>query len=85
MEQVSWHLVRGFAFLLAIALHAAIPVTKSDVLGHLAYMVGRDWTHAGVAQLFSSIRSNGYQVCGTVVFPRVTAVLICPRNCSLCI
>lgn len=28
-------------------------------------MVGRDWTHAGVAQLFSSIRSNGYQVCGT--------------------
>ncbi|RYY35766.1 hypothetical protein EON62_02245, partial [archaeon] len=37
-------------------------ITKSDVLGHIYYLVGRDWTHAGVAQLYSNIRANGYQV-----------------------
>ena len=37
-------------------------ITKSDVLGHLAYIVGRDWTHSGVAHLFTNIEANGYQV-----------------------
>ena len=37
-------------------------ITKSDVLGHLAPVVGRDWNHAGVAQLYNNIRDNGYQV-----------------------
>lgn len=37
-------------------------ITKSDVLGHIFFFVGRDWTHAGVAQLYSNIRSNGYQI-----------------------
>ena len=27
-------------------------ITKSDVLGHLAYMVGRDWTHAGLVTVW---------------------------------
>ena len=36
-------------------------ITKSDMLGHLFYYLGRDWTHAGVAQLFSNIRDNGYE------------------------
>lgn len=31
-------------------------ITKSDVLGHIMYMVGRDWTHEGVARLFSNIK-----------------------------
>lgn len=31
-------------------------ITKSDVMGHVSYMLGRDWTHKGVAQLFSKIK-----------------------------
>jgi phosphatidate phosphatase LPIN len=35
-------------------------ITKSDVLGHVFTMVGKDWTHAGVANYYSSIAKNGY-------------------------
>jgi phosphatidate phosphatase LPIN len=37
-------------------------ITKSDVFGHLFTIVGRDWTHSGVANLYSNIRKNGYQI-----------------------
>lgn len=37
-------------------------ITKSDVLGHLAPMVGRDWSHAGVASLYNDITDNGYKM-----------------------
>lgn len=37
-------------------------VTKSDLLGHLLTPIGVDWTHSGVAQLFSDITANGYEV-----------------------
>ncbi|KAK5447903.1 lipin Ned1 [Exophiala xenobiotica] len=37
-------------------------ITKSDALGHLLNMVGRDWTHAGVAKLYSDIVANGYNI-----------------------
>ena len=37
-------------------------ITKSDVLGHLAQHTGLDWTHAGVAKLFSHVADNGYRV-----------------------
>ncbi|KAG5355463.1 Nuclear elongation and deformation protein 1 [Yarrowia sp. C11] len=37
-------------------------ITKSDALGHLLTMMGRDWTHTGVAKLFSDIRANGYNI-----------------------
>src|SRR5271170_289720 len=35
-------------------------ITKSDALGHLLNMVGRDWTHVGVAKLYTDIAANGY-------------------------
>lgn len=35
-------------------------ITKSDALGHLLNMVGRDWTHLGVAKLYTDIANNGY-------------------------
>jgi phosphatidate phosphatase LPIN len=35
-------------------------ITKSDALGHLLNMVGRDWTHPGVAKLYTDISKNGY-------------------------
>lgn len=35
-------------------------ITKSDVLGHVLTRVGRDWTHQGVAKLYTEIAANGY-------------------------
>lgn len=37
-------------------------ITKSDALGHVFTMIGRDWTHAGVAKLYTDIARNGYQI-----------------------
>jgi phosphatidate phosphatase LPIN len=37
-------------------------ITRSDALGHVLPMLGRDWSHSGVAKLFSSIRENGYHI-----------------------
>ncbi|CAJ0649797.1 3377_t:CDS:10 [Entrophospora sp. SA101] len=37
-------------------------ITKSDALGHVFAMIGKDWTHSGVAKLYSDIRRNGYQI-----------------------
>ena len=36
--------------------------TRSDVLGHMFTMVGKDWTHAGVANLYTNICQNGYRI-----------------------
>ena len=35
-------------------------ITKSDVLGHVLNSLGRDWTHQGVAKLYTEIAGNGY-------------------------
>ncbi|GAA5867929.1 hypothetical protein JCM3774_004727 [Rhodotorula dairenensis] len=37
-------------------------ITKSDALGHVFTMIGRDWTHLGVAKLYTDISRNGYKV-----------------------
>nr|CAD7410327.1 unnamed protein product [Timema poppensis] len=37
-------------------------ITKSDVLGHLFAIVGKDWAQIGVAQLFTKIKNNGYKL-----------------------
>lgn len=37
-------------------------ITKSDVLGHILPMVGKDWAQLGVAELFSKIEQNGYKL-----------------------
>ncbi|KAL3623020.1 hypothetical protein CASFOL_031836 [Castilleja foliolosa] len=37
-------------------------ITKSDVLGQFMPLVGKDWTHTGIAHLFSAIKENGYQL-----------------------
>jgi len=38
-------------------------ITKSDVMGHVApLIVGSQWSHNGVAQLFTNIQSNGYRM-----------------------
>jgi phosphatidate phosphatase LPIN len=34
---------------------------RSDVLGHVFNMVGKDWTHNGVASLYSRIANNGFK------------------------
>lgn len=37
-------------------------ITKSDVWGHIYDLVGKDWTHGGVAALFTKIISNNYRI-----------------------
>ncbi|GAA97312.1 hypothetical protein E5Q_03990 [Mixia osmundae IAM 14324] len=37
-------------------------ITKSDALGHVFTMIGRDWTHLGVAKLYTDIARNGYKL-----------------------
>lgn len=37
-------------------------ITKSDVLGQVMPLVGKDWSQSGVAGLFSAIKENGYQL-----------------------
>lgn len=37
-------------------------ITKSDALGQVLNMIGRDWTHAGIAKLYSDIAANGYNI-----------------------
>jgi phosphatidate phosphatase LPIN len=37
-------------------------ITKSDALGHVLNMIGRDWTHQGVAKLYTDIVNNGYNI-----------------------
>lgn len=37
-------------------------ITKSDALGHVLTYIGRDWTHQGVAKLYTDIINNGYNI-----------------------
>lgn len=37
-------------------------ITKSDAWGHVLNMIGRDWTHIGVAKLYTEIVANGYNI-----------------------
>ncbi|CAA9966947.1 Nuclear elongation and deformation protein [Pyrenophora teres f. maculata] len=37
-------------------------ITKSDALGHVLHRIGRDWTHQGVAKLYTDIVNNGYNI-----------------------
>ncbi|PFH38707.1 LNS2 (Lipin/Ned1/Smp2) protein [Besnoitia besnoiti] len=37
-------------------------ITRSDVLGQLMPIVGRDWSHDGVAELFTKIKKAGYLI-----------------------
>ncbi|XP_077990514.1 phosphatidate phosphatase LPIN2-like [Glandiceps talaboti] len=36
-------------------------ITKSDVMGQILPVFGKDWTQSGVASLYTSARKNGYQ------------------------
>lgn len=35
---------------------------RSDALGHVLNLIGRDWTHLGVAKLYTDIAANGYNI-----------------------
>eukprot|EP00727_Mastigamoeba_balamuthi_P014160 m51a1_g9367 putative phosphatidate phosphatase pah1 (930) ;mRNA; r:183131-186120 len=37
-------------------------ITKSDALGHIFTVLGRDWSQSGVAQLYTAIAANGYHI-----------------------
>lgn len=37
-------------------------LNRSDALGYIFNMVGKDWTHLGVASLYTNIERNGYKI-----------------------
>lgn len=37
-------------------------LTKSDMMGHLCYLIGRDWSRAGVVNLYNDIASKNYKI-----------------------
>lgn len=37
-------------------------ITKSDILGNIMPLMGKDWSHRGVTDLYSNITKNGYQM-----------------------
>lgn len=37
-------------------------ITKSDVLGHVIPAIGGTWAHSGVAELYTRIKNNGFQM-----------------------
>lgn len=37
-------------------------VTKSDVIGYIWGVIGRDWSHPGIVKLYNSISANGYRI-----------------------
>jgi len=37
-------------------------ITRSDVLGHIFPLFGKDWSHKGVVKLYNDIVKNGYKV-----------------------
>ncbi|CAE7849184.1 PAH2, partial [Symbiodinium sp. KB8] len=37
-------------------------ITKSDLMGHVMFQFGFDWTQPGVASLYSDIHANGYEM-----------------------
>jgi phosphatidate phosphatase LPIN len=37
-------------------------ITRSDVLGQLMPIFGKDWSHSGVTELFNNIEKNNYKV-----------------------
>jgi len=36
-------------------------ITRTDMLGHVLPRFGRDWTHGGIAKLYTTIKNNGYE------------------------
>jgi phosphatidate phosphatase LPIN len=37
-------------------------ITRSDVLGQIMPIIGKDWSHDGVTELFTNIEKNGYKI-----------------------
>ena len=37
-------------------------ITKSDILGYVCNLLGRDWTHANICKLFNKLVEHGYQI-----------------------
>lgn len=48
--------------LILTRLYLKLNVFRSDALGHVFTMIGRDWTHIGVAKLYTDIVRNGYKI-----------------------
>lgn len=60
ISDIDGTITKSVTFLLC-SLRDANASLRSDALGHVFTMIGRDWTHPGVAKLYTDIASNGYR------------------------
>ena len=37
-------------------------ITRSDVMGHIMPVLGKDWSQEGVVSLYNKIQNNGYKM-----------------------
>ena len=37
-------------------------LTKSDLMGHICYMIGKDWTRGGAVYFFNVLNARGYKI-----------------------
>eukprot|EP00002_Diphylleia_rotans_P017398 TRINITY_DN3376_c0_g1_i1.p1 TRINITY_DN3376_c0_g1~~TRINITY_DN3376_c0_g1_i1.p1 ORF type:complete len:986 (-),score=246.25 TRINITY_DN3376_c0_g1_i1:140-3097(-) len=37
-------------------------ITRSDALGHILPLIGVNWSHSGVASLYTNVQANGYKI-----------------------
>lgn len=51
-----------YSHIASVILNFNVSLFRSDVLGHIFPLVGKDWAQSGVAQLFTKIKNNGYQL-----------------------
>ena len=51
-----------YVLLFAIMSNYSHSRSRTDVFGQIFPHFGKDWSQKGVAELFSNIRANGYQI-----------------------
>lgn len=67
-RQILWSYRISTALSQSFSVHSisisvlTVGFSRSDGLGHVFTMIGRDWTHLGVAKLYTDIARNGYKI-----------------------
>jgi phosphatidate phosphatase LPIN len=61
ISDIDGTITKWAAISITACLYADL-IYRSDALGHVFTMIGRDWTHMGVAKLYTDICSNGYKI-----------------------
>lgn len=62
ISDIDGTITKYISFTCSTLLLLNVFLYRSDGLGHVFAMIGRDWTHLGVAKLYTDIVKNGYKI-----------------------